>query len=229
MKRLFTKGFFLFVITLCLGIRSYGQSPTVDVVYLSNGSVMRGTIEELIPDQQTRFRTTDGNVFIFNTNEIVKIEKGVAVQRDARSLLSGLSTREAFGLGYAVYSDSKLNFIKFRINEMLVNDQAISLGLGMGIHSYHLSNQMYLPLMVTLGLKKPNVKTRLIPTLMVTMGYTFDAKSKLQSVGYYLNPSAGLSLKLGSQSELSVMLGWDYQKMPKNGYGYFSGMVYFTY
>lgn len=224
--------FFAFCLLLATFICSesaLAQNQTLDVVYLTNGSVMRGKIEELVPGQQTRFRTTDGNLFVFDTKDIAKIEKEEVGEKQGGSILDGISSRETFGLGYAVYGNNIQNFIKFRITESLVNKQGLSLGLGLGIHYQNLSDQMYLPVMATLGYHAAGAKGSLSPAVMVTLGYSFDAKSKLKSIGYYLNPAVGACYKVGDQSELSLMLGWDYQAVPGNGYGFFSGMIYFTY
>jgi len=52
----------------------------MDVVYLKNGSVIRGTILELVPEVSVKIETKDGSVFVFNMTEVEKIarEKPVA-------------------------------------------------------------------------------------------------------------------------------------------------------
>ena len=46
---------------------------TQDVVYLRNGSIIRGTILEMIPDSIIRIRTGDGNVFVYPMKEVAKV------------------------------------------------------------------------------------------------------------------------------------------------------------
>lgn len=46
-----------------------------EVVYLKNGSVVRGVIIEQVPNERIRIQTRDGNVFVYTYNEIEKITK----------------------------------------------------------------------------------------------------------------------------------------------------------
>jgi hypothetical protein len=46
-----------------------------DVVYLKNGSIIRGTIIEQVLNESLKIRTKDGSVFVYNTDEISKITK----------------------------------------------------------------------------------------------------------------------------------------------------------
>ena len=47
----------------------------IDVVYLENGSVVRGTIVEDIPNESLKIQTADGNVFKYQYADIVKLAK----------------------------------------------------------------------------------------------------------------------------------------------------------
>lgn len=47
----------------------------LDVVYLKNGSIIRGQIIEKIPDSIVKIQTKDGNVFVYKVEEIEKITR----------------------------------------------------------------------------------------------------------------------------------------------------------
>lgn len=47
----------------------------VDVVYLKNGSIVRGTIIEQVPGVSLKIQTADGSVFFYKMEEIEKITK----------------------------------------------------------------------------------------------------------------------------------------------------------
>ena len=51
------------------------QQMLQDVVYLSNGSIIRGTILEQVPDKLIRIQTADGSMFIYSIKDIIKITK----------------------------------------------------------------------------------------------------------------------------------------------------------
>ena len=63
---------FLFVL---IASASFGQSSYQDVVYLKNGSIIRGLIIEQIPNKSIKIETSNGNVFVYQMNEIEKITK----------------------------------------------------------------------------------------------------------------------------------------------------------
>jgi hypothetical protein len=47
----------------------------LDVVYLKNGSIIRGFITEQIPNIQLKIETRDGSLFVFKIEEIEKITR----------------------------------------------------------------------------------------------------------------------------------------------------------
>jgi hypothetical protein len=53
-----------------------GAQPTLqDVVYLKNGSVIRGMILEQIPNKTIKIQTADGSIFVYEMTSVVKIVK----------------------------------------------------------------------------------------------------------------------------------------------------------
>jgi len=54
---------------------AFGQSNYQEVVYLKNGSIIRGVIIEQIPDKYIKIETADKNVFVFKMDEIAKLTK----------------------------------------------------------------------------------------------------------------------------------------------------------
>ena len=68
------KLFVLFAI-LVSGFAIFAQSEMRDVVYLKNGSVVKGTIVEQVIGESLRIDTPDGSIFFYEMNEIEKIVK----------------------------------------------------------------------------------------------------------------------------------------------------------
>ncbi|MEE1302668.1 MAG: hypothetical protein UHD64_07800 [Bacteroidales bacterium] len=68
------KLFVLFAI-LVSGFAIFAQSEMRDVVYLKNGSVVKGTIVEQVIGESLRIDTPDGSIFVYKMDEIEKIEK----------------------------------------------------------------------------------------------------------------------------------------------------------
>jgi len=65
----------LFVFMLVFAFIVKAQGNLEEVIYLKNGSVIRGTIVEQIPNQTVKIQTKDGNVFVYNFSEVEKITK----------------------------------------------------------------------------------------------------------------------------------------------------------
>lgn len=76
-KRLFVgRVAVIFIAMLLISVDSRGQTGQYEeVVYLKNGSVVRGTIIEQIPNVSIKIATRDSNLFVFKIDEIEKITK----------------------------------------------------------------------------------------------------------------------------------------------------------
>jgi hypothetical protein len=53
------------------------QNSGVDVIYLKNGSVIRGSIFEQKPDEYIKIQSLDGNTYVYKPSEVEKITKEV--------------------------------------------------------------------------------------------------------------------------------------------------------
>lgn len=68
-----------FILVVCLmafvaTASVFAQQPKEDVIHLKNGSVIRGTITELIPGKlQLKIKTQNGNLFVHRLDEISKV------------------------------------------------------------------------------------------------------------------------------------------------------------
>ncbi len=69
---------FVFTLMLLIPSISMAQGNMIDVLYLKNGSVIRGTIVEIKPSETVKIRTNDGSLFVYKMDEVVKIEKSKA-------------------------------------------------------------------------------------------------------------------------------------------------------
>ena len=72
--------FMLFLLTILLPENIQAQSNYQDVVYLKNGSVIRGMIIEQIPNQSLKIQTADGSLFVYTFEEVEKITKEAPVE-----------------------------------------------------------------------------------------------------------------------------------------------------
>lgn len=72
---------YTFIATLALG-----QSNYQDVVYLKNGSIIRGVILEQVRNESIKIETAGSNVFVFQMDEVEKLTKEPYQYKDRSSL-----------------------------------------------------------------------------------------------------------------------------------------------
>lgn len=58
---------------ICLSVAAHAELQ--EVVYLKNGSIIRGMILEQIPNQSLKIRTADQSIFVFSMDDVIKITK----------------------------------------------------------------------------------------------------------------------------------------------------------
>lgn len=59
---------------LFCSLNSFSQEY-VDVVYLKNGSIIRGVIIEQTPNKSLKIKTSDGSIFVYKMEEVAKMTK----------------------------------------------------------------------------------------------------------------------------------------------------------
>ena len=68
---------------------------TTEVVYLKNGSIIKGTVtEQNMTNETIKLQTADGSIFVYKLDEIDKIEK-VAQTQPAPQQVASNNTRQA--------------------------------------------------------------------------------------------------------------------------------------
>ncbi len=63
------------VLLVALFSMATAQVQQRDVVYLKNGSVIKGVVLEQIPDKTIRVQTSDGSIFVYQMSEVERIVK----------------------------------------------------------------------------------------------------------------------------------------------------------
>ena len=80
----------LLTLTLMLvaSVTTFAQT-TKDVVYLKDGNVIRGQLVEIIPNKQVKIKTADGSLFVYNTNDVARIENAEIAKKEKKSEKKG--------------------------------------------------------------------------------------------------------------------------------------------
>lgn len=96
----------------------------MDVVYLKNGSIIRGIIIEQVPNTSLTIKTADGNVFVFSLNDIEKMTR-----EEPQKALQSLPAPPAVN---SVYLELGGNAFAYSVNYDRVYDDAYVLRAGLG-------------------------------------------------------------------------------------------------
>ena len=51
------------------------KAQSIDIVYLDNGSIIRGSIIEMTTNESVKIKTSDGSIFVYPIDQVLKIEK----------------------------------------------------------------------------------------------------------------------------------------------------------
>lgn len=100
-------------LTLCVTL-SFAQAMQ-DVVYLKNGSIIHGTITQLVPNEKVTISTADGSMFVYDMDEVDKITKEQAVAQPGASrknpAVAGLLSFLVPGSGQLYNGDTNLGIV----------------------------------------------------------------------------------------------------------------------
>lgn len=190
---------------LALTTASFAQSLQ-DVVYLKNGSVIRGIIIEQIPNQSLKIQTKDKSLFVYSFDEIESIKKEDATKAQKKEMATnepemgnGLKTGVNFepGLIIAPVVEESDNGKKYILTNVQVTANCqlnpyIALGIGAAVRSYSFEDT-YLPLY---GQFRANFKNRPVsPYIETALGYGFYTGEGYNG-GAMFNLSFGFAKKM---------------------------------
>lgn len=207
---------FVFVLVCAF---AFAQENYQDVVYLKNGSVIRGLIIEQIPNKSIKVQTADRSVFVYQIDEVEKMTKEVSqpqsvspkVKKESRHGYLLLIENSA-GLGTGDYG---MNMEKFSIINGYRFNPYISLGIGTGIRYGTLSNydvdfdNFYLPVFADFRVNFINRKVT--PYISLDLGSVYNLSDSDEDPGVFFNPTIGVKFKFTQRMGLNIGVGYDLQ------------------
>lgn len=201
---------------------SFGQSNYQDVVYLKNGSVIRGVIIEQVLNKSIKIETADSSVFVYQMDEIEKLTKEPIQGKSGSSFSnSGLQSgyKRIVELGYQIGTG---DYGMDRLNLNIINGYQInpyfSLGFGTGLRYYFDAEAAVIPIFA--DFRANFMDNHVSPYWSLGVGYSFDATNDFEGVGFLLNPTVGVSFKVSDKSAMNVGLGYEMQRMKFYDYWY---------
>ena len=180
------------------------------MVYLKNGSVIRGIITEQIPNKYIKIETVGDNIFVFQVDEIEKLtkEESRALHNVSKNSQYKLVVELGHQVGIGSYGEDRFMFnasYGYQINPLL------SSGIGSGLRYYYDAEAAIIPFYADFRVDFGGEKVS--PYLSFDVGYSFDTSNDFKGVGFLFNPSAGVNLKFSGQSVMHLGIGYETQRL----------------
>lgn len=207
-----------FLLFVLIATSSFAQNNNYeDVVYLKNGSIIRGIIIEQKPNVSIKIQTSDNSVFVYEMDEIEKMTKEKKTSKvDPFRLETGYIETGFKGiveLGYQTgVNFSSQDVIKLNIIYGYQVNPFFSLGLGTGVRYYIDGSDAFLiPVFADFRGYLP-LNSKISPYISLGIGYSFDTSDTFNSVGFMFNPTIGMNFKVSDKSAMNIGLGVEKQK-----------------
>ena len=180
-----------------------------EVVYLKNGSIIKGVIVEQTPNVSLKIKTADGSIFAYQMDEVEKMTKEEdTTSQSYKRTTNGYRTvgyrgfvevGGGFGVGYA--GDGVFSF---QTSHGYQCSPYFYLGAGIGLDVHFGYETIFMPIFA-------NIRTNFLNRAITPF---FDAKigySVVDGMGLYFNPNFGVSFGLNKKAALNLGIGYNMQ------------------
>lgn len=209
----------LLLLLICSFHFAKAQTCPKDVVYLKNGSIIKGTLIEITPDKGVKIETADHSIFVYPLNEVDKIVKETTEsgkeepKAPAKIFVKGYQAFIELGvignLGDADGNSSEGGMGKLNIINGYRFSNHLYAGLGVGVRISKLSP--LIPIFADARYFILNKKTT--PYISCDIGYSILAEGKYEFGGFMLAPEIGTSFKITPKSAFNIGLGFELQQI----------------
>mgnify|MGYP001024681200 FL=1 len=217
----------LLLLTLLLSISTYVAAQNyTEVVYLKNGSVIKGVIIEQVPNVSLKIKTNDGSLIICQMNEVEKITKEERYTRDyrkdvdnrkaARNTLKGYKGFVDFGY-IADLSDYDANKVEISTSHGYQFNNYFYLGGGVAADFYTDADLIAVPIFV--DFRANFINKKVTPFADIKTGYSVGDVE-----GLYVSTGIGVRFSLKGKKALNLKLEYNYQQ-----YDYYYSGYYISY
>ena len=215
------KRILLSIVFFVIGILVFAQQNYDDVVYLKNGSIIRGTIIEQVPNVYISIQTYDKNVFVYKLEEIEKITKEPKTSVKASTFSdtdfkTGYCGILNFGYGFGIGDGNDgINTINFDFINGFQLFPYFSAGIGTGVKVWKKAGYSSTPILIPLflDLRGYFLFGKVSPFLCIDIGYCWEVSPITQGLGLLFSPTAGVSIVIGNKSRLNIGTGYAMQRI----------------
>ena len=203
----------LLTLTLMLvaSVTTFAQT-TKDVVYLKDGNVIRGQLVEIIPDKQVKIKTADGSLFVYNTNDVARIENAEIAKKEKKSedepTFNGLKKIARGFKGFVEGSFSASldgsSYHREGLSVSLGSQILPQLFVGGGIGFEYFGKHDMVTVPIYLDIRTNFINGPISPFIGTKFGYTFGRDIQ----GFYFNPMLGCRFGLTNKLALHAAIGY---------------------
>jgi hypothetical protein len=204
----------IIILTLLVLPWSVIAQRSVDVVYLKNGSIIKGNLVPSDNTETVKIETCCGNIFVFWNEEIIRTE--INSQPDARYIIKKRGYFNFTSTG--ILLGSSTNERKAPFSLLSEHDYRINRYVATGfVIGYELLQEPVVPLAVSVKVFLPLVQSDLF--LGVTTGYSFSIENpdseflEGTSGGYLFNTELGVSIPISENNSFFMAAGYRYNKL----------------
>lgn len=206
---------------LFIGISLSAQSVVSETITLKNGTVVTGTIIEIVPNKSYTILTSDGNKFVFEEKDISKITRNLA-DKNSKSNKAPGAGKDAFAKGYQGSVETGIgtgmgtygvNMFKFDLVNGHRFNENLFVGGGIGLRQ-PLEDDIpaYLPIFANAKYNlKPNKPV--VPMASLSVGAVYNSDDGLKDGGLIVNPGFGVYINSFEKFMLHATIGYDVMHM----------------
>lgn len=205
MKKLHLILMCLFALVSTTSFAQYGNLQ--DVIYLKNGSIIRGMIIESVPNQSYKIKTSDGSVFAYTVDEVSKLtkeepynQKKNSYNKKSPGYFGAVEFGYSIGVGDWGTDRVDLNIINgYQFNPYLI------VGGIIGLRYYNEAEGLSVPIM---GYIRANfIDGKIVPYASLSAGYNADLSGD-GADGLIIEPSLGVAFDISKRNALTFSLGY---------------------
>lgn len=200
-----------------IGIYCNAQSYT-EVVYLKNGSVIKGTIIEQVPNVSLKIKTNDGSLIICKMDDVEKITKEEKYSNSyrnntnnrklARQTLRGY--KGFVDMGYVVdLSDNNANKLEISTSHGYQFNNYFYVGGGVAVDYYTDADLISAPIFA--DFRANFINKKVTPFADIKTGYSFGDVE-----GVYVTTGVGVRFSLRGKKAINLKLEYNYQQYDYN-------------
>ena len=221
----------LLLLLLLISAYAGAQNRYQEVVYLKDGSIVRGIVIEQVPNASLKIKTADGSIFAYPMTEVKRITKEPlrTRQREASQRYKSENLRGYKGFVDAGYqfdlSGHNANSFEVLTSHGYQFNNYIFVGGGGGIIYYTGLDKPFLPFFSNFRVNFS--QQHATPFADVKLGYSAG-----DMPGAYFSLGLGMRIKVVDRKAINLRLeyaaqqqGYEWEFHTNNGYNYYNDLV----